>query len=256
MDTVVQSIDAHVATVSLLLIPDVLDYDGDTYSHYIQSPVLMKTRLDAIRSDVTVLQGQAERLPLSPRVAELRKQIEWVLCELLDQKSYVVDRMIRDQQRHQQAMLAATQGDSHDDKPRGSVSSMAVATDEDLLLLRKRLLVGGESTKLDDNELNDYHDNVQHDLINELSDLTLTLRLGAVALSQKILGDDLTILNETNENLLKNLSTLRRIDNNLNKYLESKTGGKVGWIYMIKIAIIVAVVLVAALLMIALVPRF
>lgn len=256
MDTLVQSIDAHVATVSLLLIPDVLDYDADTYAHYSHSPVLTKTRLDAIRSDVAVLQHQASLLPLSPRVAELRKQIEWVLCELLDQKSYVVDRMIRDYQRQQRAMLQAKPVDDNADKPRGSVSSMAVATDEDLLLLRKRLLVGGESTKLDDNDLNDYHDNVQHDLINELSDLTLSLRLGAVALSQKILGDDLTILNETNENLLKNLSMLRKIDNNLNKYLENKTGGKVGWIYMIKIAVIVGVVLVVALLMIALVPRF
>lgn len=102
---------------------------------------------------------------------------------------------------------------------------------EDITSLRKRLL--STSSIVPQQQINTYHENLQQDLINDLSSLAGDLKLGAYNLSMKILEDNY-LLSKTSDNLMKNNNLMDLVGGNLNNYVMNKSGGKILFWFLLK----------------------
>lgn len=240
MDTVSASVARHEAVLKEMGLPSLLEYEPNSYTH--GNPRVQRLELQAIRRDLQALLASTPTATMAARITRL-------LATEVGEKLFITSQMIDNQTRALETLSANSV--SEETAPDRVA---APAASEDLQLLRRRLLSGGKS-QLDEAQVSQYHELVQLELITELADLTSSLKLGAVSLSQKILGDEALLL-ETSDNLAKNSTLLRQVDRSLNLYLERKTGGKVGYIYMVKTAIAVLFVVIAALIMVAIVPKF
>lgn len=129
---------------------------------------------------------------------------------------------------------------------------------DDYASLRKRLLADGTSSSLDNvataDQMNEYHETFQEDLMNDLSGLATALKNSAISLSSKII-DDSKILSTTNENMMKNLSLMQTVGANLNGYLDSKTGGKISIFFLIKTMAFIFFLTFAMIVLIKILPK-
>ena len=197
---------------------------------------------------------------------DVKLRIDKLLIDVIDEKLYIVDQLIEwynlaNTPRRESAVEGTTtdhNNDSTNDPPTSTTSN----DDENLTELRNRLLSKSkskfdlDSTSPDNvDKLNTYHESIQDDILNELSQLTSTLKTSAMSLSSKILGDDISILNETNENIIRNSNLFKVIDRNLNNYLESKTGGRISLWFLLKCVVGVIGVFLLMLIFVVIVPR-
>ncbi|OBA24222.1 hypothetical protein METBIDRAFT_35751 [Metschnikowia bicuspidata var. bicuspidata NRRL YB-4993] len=111
--------------------------------------------------------------------------------------------------------------------------------DDNYASLRKRLLADGAATSLDNDanasneQMNNYHETFQEDLLSDLTGLASTLKNSALSLSAKI-ADDAHLVSETGESMMRSLTLMLSVGTNLNAYFSEKTGGKITVFFMIK----------------------
>ncbi|KAK6458181.1 uncharacterized protein RJT20DRAFT_153892 [Scheffersomyces xylosifermentans] len=229
-----------------------------------RSPYVNKFKLEQISSNLIDLQAQLSQNATNNRsYADCSQSINSLISDTLDEKKYVNAKLIELFDAQNQATIAKddTVTDETNEESKDAVLSKKhiKEEEEDLPSLRQRLLSGGKHTHLldekDHDKLNDYHESIQEDIIHELSELTSSLKNSAYTLSQKILSDDLSILNETNENMIRNSNLFKVIDKNLNSYLENKTGGKISLFFLIKLTVGLVISFLVMILLIKIIPQ-
>lgn len=137
------------------------------------------------------------------------------------------------------------------------ISPEPVARTEDLASLRQRLLQDGATTSLDNastDQMNNYHETFQEDIMNDLGDLATALKTSAATLSSKIL-DDLKLVATAGENMEKNLTLMQTVGTNLNGYLNEKTGGKISLFFMIKVMVFIFVLTFCMIVITKILPK-
>ncbi|CAK7897202.1 hypothetical protein CAAN1_27S00760 [[Candida] anglica] len=221
------------------------------------SPLITKLKLSKIDEDLTNIRAAySDNDYASKVVAPVRS--------LLDEKIYINHEIIL-QWQHTQDTNKDAQGITHADgqsqDPYASTSTQfssipnttSPLADDNLSSLRKRLLSTSNNHLLD--KSNDYHDSIQEDILTELTGFAQTLKDSALRLSSKIV-DDATVLEKTNENLLKNSDLMGIIDKNLNNYVLNKTGGKISFWFLIKVLLAVFALFFVMVLVIKIFPKF
>lgn len=123
--------------------------------------------------------------------------------------------------------------------------------EEDYATLRRRLLDG--STRTEQVDMNDYHENAQEELYKDLGELATGLKHSAAALSEKVAADG-SVLATTSENMLRGSALMQAVGGNLNAYLLLKSGGKITLWFMLK-AVGGVVLLFAVLLLLTQLPK-
>lgn len=131
-------------------------------------------------------------------------------------------------------------------------STTGAMVHEDITSLRKRLL--STSSIVPQQQVNAYHDNLQNDLINDLSTLAGDLKLGAYNLSMKIL-DDNNLLTKTGDDLMKNNSLMDVVGDNLNSYVMNKSGGKILFWFLLKTLGAILTLFLAMIIIVKIFPK-
>lgn len=132
-----------------------------------------------------------------------------------------------------------------------------VAQSEDLASLRKRLLQDGATTSLDNastDQMNNYHETFQEDIMNDLGELASALKTSAATLSSKII-DDSKLVATAGENMEKNLTLMQTVGTNLNGYLNEKTGGKISLFFLIKTMVFIFVLTFFMIVLTKILPK-
>lgn len=178
------------------------------------------------------------------------------LTETVDEQSYKVQKAV--EQRNAQRQVKVPQqsesvGQSTSDLGKND------NPEEDYMSLRKRLLADGTSTSLDDqnksaDQMNEYHETFQEDIMKDLSGLASALKSSASAFSSKV-TEDTKVLNETSENMMKSLSLMATVGSNLNGYLNEKSGGKISLFFLIKMMVAIMIIFFIALILINFLPK-
>lgn len=230
-----------------------------------RSPYVNQFKLQQIKQSLSNLDTELDKHKHNKSYHELRNQLNELYINILDEKIYVNSKLINEFELQNAPISASSSSNDSrntpETEPKQAGEEGIETREEDLQSLRKRLLSGGKTSSLLDAEkdlskVNEYHESIQEDIMNELSELTSTLKTSAVKFSSKILGEDLSLLNETNDNIIKNTSLFKVIDRNLNHYLENKTGGKIGVLFLIKVSIGLAIVFFFMMIFIKVIPRF
>ncbi|KAI5963108.1 uncharacterized protein KGF55_002900 [Candida pseudojiufengensis] len=232
-----------------------------------KSPYLLKLNIQIIQqsleNQLKILNSNYKR---NKNYKQLKHKIESLLIDLIDEKIYILNKLIK-LYNFQNSPIIEEKIDREDEKQSQNESSVlknrkTLKTTEteskNLEELRKRLLSSNtksSSIEQDATTSNEYHESIQTDIINELTSLTSHLKTSALTLSSKILGDDLNIINETNENLIKNSQYFKIIENNLNNYLGNKSGNKISLWFLIKLSVFLVVVFIVMILFIGIIPR-
>ncbi|EMG50107.1 hypothetical protein SBY92_003747 [Candida maltosa Xu316] len=240
--------------IDVLNIPSLIELPTYTPT---SSPYVTHFKLIQIQKTLQQLNNELDHFHKNKLYGPLRAQLNKLYISDLDEKVYIVDKLIEKYNYINSPQLEEQQ-QQVENRLEGDVNEVMVTEEEDLTSLRKRLLSSGTS-KLDDSQdltkLNEYHESIQDDILNELTELTSSLKNRAMVLSSKILGDDLNILNETNENIIKNSQLFKIIDQNLNNYLMNKTGGKISIWFLLKCAIGLVIAFMIMLIFITIIPR-
>ncbi|KAI5970020.1 hypothetical protein CANMA_000923 [Candida margitis] len=229
-----------------------------------QSPYIAQYKLQLLQSSLLKQLSSLDRFKNNKSYSSLKSRIDKLLVDVIDEKLYIVDQLIDwyNVENTPQSAAATSEDASAESLTKQDVTSTD-NDDENLTELRNRLLSGSKSkldlestsSSNDVDKLNTYHESIQDDILNELSQLTSTLKTSAMSLSSKILGDDLSILNETNENIIRNSNLFKVIDRNLNNYLENKTGGRISLWFLLKCVVGVIGVFLLMLVFVVIVPR-
>lgn len=216
------------------------------------SPYITHFKLVQIQNALSRLDQDLNKFQRNKLYNNLRTQLNNVYISELDEKLYIVSKLI---EKYDKAN--SPESESNEINEKEVEDEVVVVKEEDLSSLRRRLL-SSSSSKLDEKDttkLNEYHESLQDDILNELNELTANLKSSAITLSSKILGEDLNILNETNENIIKNSQLFKVIDENLNHYLLNKTGGKISIWFLLKCAVGLLIGFIIMLIFITIVPR-
>lgn len=125
--------------------------------------------------------------------------------------------------------------------------------------LRKRLLADGALTLFDEPQasgaqLNDYHEGLQEELMDDLAGLASSLKSSAHTLSSKI-ASDAALVAETGENMARSLTLMQTVGSNLNSYLSEKSGGKITLFFMIKTMAFVFVLFFCMVVLTKILPK-
>ncbi|KAI3402485.2 hypothetical protein KGF56_004726 [Candida oxycetoniae] len=219
------------------------------------SPYIAKYKLQLIQNSlINLLSTLNNSYKTNKSYNRIKAKLESVLIDQLDEKIYIVDQLIKMYDLKNTPIADPLE----DHQSLGIPQQQPVIEEENLSELRERLLSTrkkDEKEEQDLDKLNTYHESIQDDILNELSQLTSSLKTSAMTFSSKILGSDLHILNETSENMIKNSNLFKVIDRNLNDYLENKTGNKISLWFLLKCVVIIACVFLIMIIFVAIVPR-
>lgn len=230
------------------------------------SPYIAQYKLQLLQTSLLQQLSSIDQFKSNKLYQKLKLRIDTLLVDVIDEKLYVVDQLIEWYNIENTPRANSTSKETREESPSNLTSSTGNGhgnvNDENLTELRNRLLSNSKSkfnlesaSPNDVDKLNTYHESIQDDILNELSQLTSTLKTSAMSLSSKILGDDLSILNETNENIIRNSNLFKVIDRNLNSYLESKTGGRISLWFLLKCVVGVIGVFLLMMIFVVVVPR-
>jgi SNARE protein 1 len=218
---------------------------ASSYTPPATSPVVTRLKLDKLADELASIRATTQD---ARTLAAIQSAI--------DEKVFVNNQLLELWRAHNRPPLppapaAVVAGD--DDDVENLNASVARADDgagDNTSSLRRRLLADSGHSVLD--KSNDYHESIQEDILQELTGFALSLKDSALKLSSKIV-EDTTVLERTNEMLLKNSNLMGQIDKNLNSYVLNKTGGKIGFWFLLKV---LAAVFVTFFLMVALIKIF
>ena len=230
------------------------------------SPYIAQYKLQLLQTSLLQQSSSIDQFKSNKLYQKLKLRIDTLLVDVIDEKLYVVDQLIEWYNIENTPRANSTSKETREESPSNLTSSTGNGhgnvNDENLTELRNRLLSNSKSkfnlesaSPNDVDKLNTYHESIQDDILNELSQLTSTLKTSAMSLSSKILGDDLSILNETNENIIRNSNLFKVIDRNLNSYLENKTGGRLSLWFLLKCVVGVIGVFLLMMIFVVVVPR-
>jgi len=230
------------------------------------SPYIAQYKLQLLQTSLLQQSSSIDQFKSNKLYQKLKLRIDTLLVDVIDEKLYVVDQLIEWYNIENTPRANSTSKETREESPSNLTSSTGNGhgnvNDENLTELRNRLLSNSKSkfnlesaSPNDVDKLNTYHESIQDDILNELSQLTSTLKTSAMSLSSKILGDDLSILNETNENIIRNSNLFKVIDRNLNSYLENKTGGRISLWFLLKCVVGVIGVFLLMMIFVVVVPR-
>ncbi|CAK9686692.1 unnamed protein product [Candida parapsilosis] len=230
------------------------------------SPYIAQYKLQLLQTSLLQQSSSIDQFKSNKSYQKLKSRIDTLLVDVIDEKLYVVDQLIEWYNIENTPRANSTSKETREESPSNLTSSTGNGhgnvNDENLTELRNRLLSNSKSkfnlesaSPNDVDKLNTYHESIQDDILNELSQLTSTLKTSAMSLSSKILGDDLSILNETNENIIRNSNLFKVIDRNLNSYLENKTGGRISLWFLLKCVVGVIGVFLLMMIFVVVVPR-
>lgn len=218
-------------------------------------PYLQRITLQRIQNDLPHLLRALNDSKAAKHYDAALKQLN-ALSDLADEQAYKIQKAKERQSASKQKKLPQQALSVNQ-----SVSDLATNenAEEDYMSLRKRLLADGTSTSLDDqnkstDQMNDYHETFQEDLIKDLSGLASALKTSAFAFSSKV-TEDTKVLDETGENMMKSLTLMQTVGSNLNGYLNEKSGGKISIFFLIKTMIAIVVIFFIALILINFLPK-
>lgn len=213
-----------IAELRALEIPSLFATDSQLSQPQI-SPIVTKFKLDRIAGDLKRIR-QDQRRP-KDAVAEAQG--------LLDERTFVnSEQLLRWTHKWDEKVIQEVRAD--DDNVNSGPETRHIdelSGGESLNELRQRLLSLKSTGLLD--KTNEYHESVQDDILNELSGFAATLKESAMKLSGKI-AEDTRVMNSTSENLTKNLGLMGVVDRSLNLYVMNKTGGKISFWFLMKVA--------------------
>lgn len=185
-----------------------------------------------------------------------------LLERTLDEKSFVSKRIIEERiathQKERRGSLYA-----HDISSDKGSMNLEQTADDNIALLRKRLISGGTRTLLDEaNEdrldkverTNTFHESIQEDILSEITGIASNLKETAMRFSSKIL-EDTKVLNDTSDSLMRNETLMKSVGNNLNDYLINKTGGKITFWFLAKSLAISLMIFLMMVLLIKIFPE-
>ena len=237
------------------------------------SPYITKFKLIQIKNSLTNLNNQfhANFTSSNKHYHNVKQTLDKLYINEIDEKLYIVDKLII-QYDQANSPTASNSGDDDNDqqkqKQEGEQNlqhgdSGVITNDEELSSLRQRLLSSSKLHQInqdnnndgDTTKLNEYHESIQDDIVNELSELTSTLKSKAIEFSSKLLNQDSDILQQTHDNLSINRTMFDTLNKNLNDYLLNKTGWSISIWTLIKFAVALIVIFVVMLLFIIIVPR-
>lgn len=244
----------YQSEIDELAIPDLIEYSINPAPPK-SSPYLTQYKLQHIEKELTAIRQNVitSYKPNTKNYNEILLTCNHLLNTVVDEKSFTVSKLIEAYDTENNPTPEPT-------APVQESDQIPPVEDEDLSSLRQRLLAGGKQTQLLDSEqsnerLNNYHESVQDNILNELVDLTSGLKDSALRLSSKILNEDLNILNETNENIIRNSNLFKVIDHNLNHYLENKSGGKISLMFLIKLTLAIVIGFLFMVIIIKIIPK-
>lgn len=209
-----------------------------------QDPVLAQLLIDKVQHDLIPIRQNLNNQKSS-------KQFELVEDKLND-LTYKLDILKYHNKKRLQEITPIREEPVQVSEDESNVKTGTYSTGvktSDINELRKRLFDNHESTLS-----NDHHENIQQDLIQDLSDLASDLKNGALNLSMKIL-DDNNLLSRTQENMMKNDSLMNVVGKNLNSYVLNKTGGKISFWFLIKTVIGILITFFIMVLIINFLPK-
>lgn len=198
-------------------------------------------KISSIQKDIPKLKLSLEKIRVDDNY-KLTSQNLLDLQRLVDEKEFMNNKVLNLWLERQTTAIDVQQtpyndkGETSDAAQQASEPAKAAPEDNNLTSLRQRLLAGGTYTSLDSESVeksNETHESIQEDIIHEISGFATSLKDSALRLSSKILEDQ-NILHRTNENVLKSESLMKTVGNNLNDYINNKTGGKISFWFLIK----------------------
>lgn len=198
-------------------------------------------KISSIQKDIPKLKLSLDRIRIDDnQKLTSRKLLD--LQRLLDEKEFMNNKVLNLWLQRQTTAIDIQQtpyndtGETSDAAQQAHEMAETATEDHNLTSLRQRLLSGGTYTSLDSESVeksNETHESIQEDIINEISGFATSLKDSALRLSSKILEDQ-NILHRTNENILKSESLMQTVGNNLDEYINNKTGGKISFWFLIK----------------------
>ncbi|EGW30440.1 uncharacterized protein SPAPADRAFT_73170 [Spathaspora passalidarum NRRL Y-27907] len=247
--TIETIIDQYSTEINSLNIPTLTHFNHDTIITI--SPYISQFKLEQIKHSLSNINQELHKFKSNKSYAQVYDKFTHLFVDVLDEKIYVNSKLIDIYEQQNRPVEKVEQESTVEQGP---------APEEDLPSLRKRLLAGGKtSSLLDSNQditkVNEYHESIQNDILNELSGLTSNLKSSALKFSSKILGEDSNILSETQENISKNANLFQATNRNLNNYLENKTGGRIGLWFLIKITIALVMIFLFMIIFIKIIPK-
>lgn len=214
------------------------------------SPFLTKVTLNRISNDLIPIRQQLNHFKTHKSYTSLNSKYNALVYQV-DKTKFNNDKAVEDIKKSRRKSSVIQHVEEVDDISKGveSPSTNIRSQKNDLNELRKRLLQDSNSQLT-----NDYHENIQQDLMKDLSNLASDLKDGAITLSMKIL-DDNNLLTKTQENLIKNDNLMNVVGGNLNNYVMNKLGGKISFWFLIKASLGLTLAFVVMLILINFLPR-
>lgn len=246
---IIQSIvDRYADEVNQLNIPDLLDPSIDSIQ---TSPFTNKLVLNKIANDLTILLGDISKYKSNKNYAKLHTEINALIIKT-NEKSFVNEANLR----NFIAVNSPIESQKVEQVDESQLVPELEEDEENLSQLRSRLLSSNSYSNLNkpiDNQ-NSYHESFQEELLSDLTDLASTLKSSALSFSSKIL-DDSNILSKTSENLHLNNNLMNLVGDNLNNYVSNKTGGKIGFWFILKVMVSVFLLFIVMILLIKVLPK-
>lgn len=261
-DSALCILDQYRSQVEQLAVPDISEYATKTDFTFPISPYValiklehIKARVEAIRQEIKQAKGKS--------VTYVIQQCDEFINTTLDERIFIARKLLESfTMQFDPPKSATTELLPKDLETRRESTTQELPSDE-LASLRRRLLAGGRTDSLAGSdpsvsplELNQHHELLQENILSELVDLTSSLKSLALNFSNSLLNQDMSLLNDTSEAMIKNTSLFKTIDQNLNQYLQNKTGGKISVMFLLKMVAALLLMFLAIVLLIKVVPQF
>ena len=246
----------HQDLLLSLRLPDLLTSPSEPHE-YKKIPYVTHLELLSIANDLPIIRKNLQKYTKHRKYNELTDAV----CHIqntVDEYLFVNEQLMN---KFDAARAVPTprlseepqSGDEHDP------TKLSHDANDDLSLLRQRLLAGGTHTSFDDeapniNKANEYHESIQEDIMSELTGLASSLRESAISFSAK-LADDNKALDKTSDAMYKNETMMRQVGNNLNNYVTNKTGGKISFWFLLKLTLVVYAVFFGMVIIVKIFPK-
>lgn len=246
----------HQALILSVRLPDLLNWpSGAPVSDKI--PYVTHLQLLSIANDLPAIRKNLQKYTKHRKYNELTDAV-YRIQDTVDEYLFVNEQLM-DKFDAARAVPTPRLSEEPRSGDEDNSSQPSHDADENMVLLRQRLLAGGTHTSFDDeapdiNRANEYHESIQEDIMSELTGLASSLRDSAISFSAKLLEDN-KALDKTSDAMYKNETMMRQVGNNLNNYVSNKTGGKISFWFLLKTTLAVYVLFFAMVIIVKIFPK-
>lgn len=247
-------IDGYKQDVVELSIPSITDpLDSKT-----QSPYIDVFKLELISNEIIKLKKTLLKFKGNKTYPVISSKLD-DLASLVDEKFYVNNKQI---EAYEESLIEKIEDkpSENEDTTQIGIQKIEIEKEEDLNSLRHRLLSNGKKYNLlDGNEANDedmnkYHESFQNEILNDLTDLSKTLKDSALKFSSKLF-EDAKVVSDTEKNMIENSSFVGMVSGNLNSYLMDKSGNKISLFWVLKVSATLFLSFIAIVMLIKILPH-